>query len=368
VCATPRARTSSSDRDCGPSAILLNTWAAQVVIENDLRETGQVQVTRSRNNACTTALGAYQWRVTFIDLVGVVKKLAVHGTQLTGTGVTISSTTAVNSTVLGGTFCLGLQGNLTVPLPYDVDMYTLQYAIEAALWVGPLVAVTRDGPDSELGYTWSVTFTSTLSNYDVPTLTANYSSSLTGYGAFLMVVEHIRGTAPIGGTFALMFRGQGPTPPIAYDASASTMVAALQTLPTILIANVTRAGPDAFNGYLWTITFSRVAHLTSYDGFLMDTHDSDLPPLAPVVVPYAWQPVGAAVPDMLTGTGALVKIIYRVGDPTEEPWDPDVMGSAGHGAGAAIVFERTGDRWLQTAVLRASDEADEMHFGWRCAR
>ena len=52
-------------------------------------------------------------------------------------------------------------------------------------------------------------------------------TNLTGYGAWAGVVTEVEGEAPLGGTFQLSFRSNGPTPPIPYDATAEEMKAAL---------------------------------------------------------------------------------------------------------------------------------------------
>jgi hypothetical protein len=54
---------------------------SQVVIENDFSSTGDVVVTRAQTVGSHAS--AYTWRVTFVDLYGVVPDLSVTGT-LTG--------------------------------------------------------------------------------------------------------------------------------------------------------------------------------------------------------------------------------------------------------------------------------------------
>jgi Flp pilus assembly protein TadG len=59
-------------------------------------------------------------------------------------------------------------------------------------------------------------------------------------------------TAATGGTFALSFKGQVTSPPLAWDSSANVVQTALEALSTIGPGNVTVGGPD---GGPYTVTF-----------------------------------------------------------------------------------------------------------------
>ncbi len=61
-------------------------------------------------------------------------------------------------------------------IPFDIDSDALKVILESELPTGN-VAVTRDGPDANQGYTWFVTFIS--ANADVALLEAD-GRSLTG--------------------------------------------------------------------------------------------------------------------------------------------------------------------------------------------
>jgi hypothetical protein len=82
---------------------------------------------------------------------------------------------------------------------------------------------------------------------------------LTGTGgltpAAFTVTELVAGTGvPVGGSFALSFRGQR-TGYIAADASAVEVQAELEELSTVGSVSVQRSDEDESGGYTWTVTF-----------------------------------------------------------------------------------------------------------------
>lgn len=144
----------------------------KVVLENDFDEVGAVDVTRSYNEECINATGVYQWDVTFVSLRGRVPDLAILASDLDGAGATVNVTELRPSTELGGSFALGFSSvNMTTrPLDHDVTSNVLALIIEQDLQTGP-VRVTRNGPDNQEGYEWTITFAAGQDNYDPPPLT-----------------------------------------------------------------------------------------------------------------------------------------------------------------------------------------------------
>lgn len=56
---------------------------------------------------------------------------------------------------------------------------------------------------------------------------------LTGHNPVVAVHTHIQGKAPLGGTFQVKFRGQGPSYPIPYNGDMFDMRDALESIVTI---------------------------------------------------------------------------------------------------------------------------------------
>jgi hypothetical protein len=61
---------------------------------------------------------------------------------------------------------------------------------------------------------------------------ANYTL-LSGYNPVVSVHTHIEGKAPLGGSFQVKFRDQGPSYPIPYNGDVFDMRDALQSIITI---------------------------------------------------------------------------------------------------------------------------------------
>jgi len=232
----------------------------KVHLENDLptKRMGEVTVTRSENTECG-ATGGYVWSVTFLNLVGNIPKLEPDTSMMTGEGANISVEVLRPSTVVGGTFDLSIRNYTTVAMPFDVHESNMKTALQN-IGTGD-VTVSRSGPDGQLGYSWSVTFTPDSDNYDVPLMVAN-GTHLTGNG--VEIVTHTRqvGKYDLGGSFQLYFRDVGPTVPIPYNANVSTMISALEDLISVDDVTITRTGPRADRGYTWMVTFMQVRHWT----------------------------------------------------------------------------------------------------------
>jgi hypothetical protein len=123
----------------------------------------------------------------------------------------------------------------------------------ANIGVGGIDDVSRSGPDSVNGFTWSVTFASHMRN--VPPLYL-YSSSLTGTGADVAFATEQEGNI-LDGQFVLGYGGD-TTRPINHDASADEMRVALELLPSVGSVVITRTGTYVTDqgGYEWSVTFT----------------------------------------------------------------------------------------------------------------
>ena len=115
-----------------------------------------VNVTRSEADSNM----GYKWTITFIGKSrneGNIPQLQLGYSALTGTGADVSIVTSRQGNVLGGTFLLQLNSEVTAPISHDASAANMQQALEALPTIG-LVSVQRSGPDMQGGYQWSITF------------------------------------------------------------------------------------------------------------------------------------------------------------------------------------------------------------------
>jgi FG-GAP repeat len=129
------------------------------------------------------------------------------------------------------------------------------------------------------------------------------------------------------------------------------------------------------NGATWVVTFLQTRRPTD-EGMIMQGSQFDkafvlddpvhveLPALEVVTTPYVWRRTWDPDTDgMLAGTGAKVYVNAVYGNPIDEPWKPAVRGTSGDQAGAAYMFQRSGEGWMQTAKLVGLDTSAYNHFG-----
>lgn len=175
-------------------------------------------------------------------------------------------TVKVNHAPTGGTYTLTFQGATTAAIAYNASAATVQTELEALanIAVGD-VTVTRAGSGTIADpYIYTVTFLVTYAGVDVAQLTS--TSSLTGCGvktatsqaAVAAVNEQQSITlspTPTGGTFTLTSHQAETTAAIAYNASAATLLAALEALATPVPGDFTVTGPA---GGPWVVEFTGV--------------------------------------------------------------------------------------------------------------
>ena len=156
-----------------------------------------------------------------------------------------------------GTFILTFGGVRSAPIPFDSANTAVQTALAAMTSIGTgNVAVTGNA-----GGPWTVTFQGALvstdvdlmgidtSGLNVPTVTV--ATTVPGV-APVNEVQIVTVTAADGGTYALTFDGQKTNPEIAFDAAASAVQTALESLSNIDSGDVAVEG-DAGGPY--TVTF-----------------------------------------------------------------------------------------------------------------
>lgn len=206
----------------GPTFPLVADAYAELIkvhLEYDLQDAaGEVEVTRTANTDCDCS-NAYVWSVTFRHLEGFQPLIIADGSGLTGAGAGVSVHVATPSTIIDGNFTLSIRNRTTPALPWNVGEFAMEQAISIYLETDA-VDVKRSLPDNQRGYVWSVTFSPSQHNYDVPQMVPDYTN-LTGYGAEVNVYTHRQGEGFLGGSFQLYFRDAGPSIPIPYNANSS---------------------------------------------------------------------------------------------------------------------------------------------------
>ncbi|KAH9164316.1 hypothetical protein LEN26_000103 [Aphanomyces euteiches] len=223
-----------------------------------------VVVTRS-NLDCN---GGATWTVTFVSTPaanGNLPLMVVQTSKLTGTAVQSNVTPISHSNSIGGSFKLSFQGALSATLYPTTTESAMAGAIQALTQI-PVASVTRSGPTSVSGYSWSVTFGGTPTW--IPDITG--VSSLTGVGATVQVATTrvaqvlevqkltLSASSFIGGSFMLKFKGQ-QTLPIPSNASAANLQNSLNALSNIGQFQVTKSASDIYGGSSWQITFQTLA-------------------------------------------------------------------------------------------------------------
>ena len=127
------------------------------------------------------------------------------------------------------------QNNITHS--YDATAFELKQSIEGAFEYAGKVEVSRQGPDAQKAFIWTVTFTSAADI--VPQLESK--SYLTGSGATVTVETLTEGNT-IGGTFTLAFLGS-MTRPISHDVMENDLRYILEHDLPVETAHVVRNDP-----------------------------------------------------------------------------------------------------------------------------
>ena len=197
---------------------------------------------------------------TAIDEVQVVRTNAPDVDE-----VQTITTVADNEELLGGSFTVtfdttsfGGGPHTSGPITHDamaaagegLPRTTMQEILEAMPNIGS-VAVRREGPDLQGGYTWFITFLSEEKN--VPEFSLG-SNALTGTGADVQFGTATQGNQ-IGGSFTLDFDG-AVTVALPWDASQEEMQGALEGLPAVDTVEVVQTDETPQGGFVWLITFT----------------------------------------------------------------------------------------------------------------
>ncbi|RHX98888.1 hypothetical protein DYB36_014088, partial [Aphanomyces astaci] len=240
-----------------------------------------VEVSREQNTYCGCT-NAYQWTITF-HTQGDVPTLVARN-YLTGNGATIgdgkggaSAMVITRPPVVSGQFALRYGTITTQNMPSNVDAATMaaRLALDLSL---PIRSVARSEPTIQNGYTWSITFSSSSTLFNINELQPA-PVFLTGNQVLLTVTTVREGQAPLYGNFRLGL-GNEATVDIPVTAPDTTMKAALESLSQIKTVHVARSPQNPFGGYTWTVTFIEINTLTIYG--LVLSNLGTLPPLTPI--------------------------------------------------------------------------------------
>ena len=227
---------------------------------------GVVDVSTIPTTPWTTTQDTYTYLVTFPISMGNVPQMVPIFNQLTSSTkgtAQVAVTTKTIGNVLGGSFTLSFQNQVTTPIPFDASETVMRTALESLSTIGT-VAVTRSSVDNQLGYSWTVEFTSAMNSGDLPSMVYDKTGLLSSNP---LATSSISVTASpdgnqIGGSFQL--RVQQPnfgtpqqTASIAFNADAMTVTSALELLGNVPkgTISVSRTGPDNQRGYVWTLSF-----------------------------------------------------------------------------------------------------------------
>jgi len=225
---------------------------------NNIRSFGTVDVSLETIDA-----NNFAYLVTFPIAMGNVPTMIAHTTELTPAGAaSVAVSVKSEGNVVGGSFTLSFSGETTYALPSQATAGQVATALESLTSIGS-VSVQRSAIDSQLGYRWTITFTSPMNAGNVPSLIPDYGGLTVSnpLGTVIMNVTSYDGNE-IGGTFTLGFQRSSlsaTTASIAYDASAADMKAALEAMSGGIIPagsiSVSRIGPDGQRGYTWLVSF-----------------------------------------------------------------------------------------------------------------
>lgn len=299
---------------------------------------GNVTVTKSTP---TEANGTFiKYRITFVgakgfqDVPAIVTVWSIYQdanvqvvTEGSSTGDNEVQTCTVVNAPTGGTFTVTWAGQTTAAMDYNISGALFQSALEAMSNIAPGdVAVVRTGSGTlSAPYVYTTTFQGTYASTDVSQMTGS-AASLTGGAINIAViqdsstgldeVEQITVTGgPSGGTFTLTFNAQ-TTGAIAYDASAATVLAALEGLATPVPGDFSVVGGA---GGPWVVTFTGAYAKTDVTAITGDGTN-------------------------LTGGGTQDLTIASVVSPTGPNWwsDPENwMANVAKVAGDTIIFENS---------------------------
>jgi hypothetical protein len=338
----------------------------KAALEQYLNFAESIEISRTINTC--GSFNSWIWRITCYssDWVGGFE---TNGDFLTGDGSTISQPSLhTHVDVLRGSFKLTnpFNGMISRNIPFNASSELIKDVIQDDLDIGVLnVQVENDDFENgltELGRRWIVIFSHYAGEYgndtNVPQLEATFDG-LGGKNSLAWTHTGFDGRGVLSGSFALSFRGNGPSDFIPCNSSEEDIAAALESLESINMVTVSdrRQFTDEAgkSGFSWTITFNSVNKLTDY-GWLADpggiSTSGNLPALE--------------ITSHLLGyrAGYLVRKESGKGvDDTQSNWMTQKKGDAGFLSGAVDVYRKVREAWRKEATVLAADYDSHDAFG-----
>lgn len=166
------------------------------------------------------------WTLTVRDPAGDIPTLSCVGDSVfEESDASCTVDTVIDGNVVSGKFVIAGSD----PLPFDASATRLALALQETS--AGSVEVSRSGPDAQLGYAWTVTFTGV--DGDVNAL--DVVPSLTGNGAAVTVTT-IREGNKLGGTFGLRTANGFATEQLPFNVTAAQLETALNLVAKVDIA------------------------------------------------------------------------------------------------------------------------------------
>jgi hypothetical protein len=147
--------------------------------------------------------GGYSWTVQFTTNLGDLGPIT-STSSLTGTGALITILEKQKGNWIGGTFTLSYLGKTTHPIKYDATATEFSTELSKLSTVDQILVARSESPDTQRGYTWSVTFVADTMRGDLPLLTAG-TELLTGIGRNVYAREQRKGSEAVGTNLHVSF-------------------------------------------------------------------------------------------------------------------------------------------------------------------
>jgi hypothetical protein len=325
---------------------------------------GPLHVARVANTECMCN-NAWKWSISraVLDSSSVIQPFITDGHGLTGEGATVSAAQLERVPDF-------LVGSFAIVNPYtrvrsrevsfDASAAVLKTVIEEDLEIRVLHVRDTNKVNNmpSLGRTWTVTFGDYIGpfgpDFNVPNLLVLYEN-LRGFGSMAWSYVASEGRAPLGGQFALSFRGSYFSKFIPYNASGEMLQSAIEELESVNKVTVspreTLLGDVRMYGFRWKITFDSINKMTEY-GWQKDLDvDSNSNNVSSLLVR-----------SQLVGWNSAVKVDCGESD-FDVAWRGQRKENSGIRTGKVYIFSQEGDQWISEASLIPQDYHSHDAFG-----
>lgn len=219
--------------------------ASSTKISNSLTSSLPMAISKAQvTQSLVTSDNGLTFTITYGNDDGDVP-LLVCNQPLPTVFVACYTSTVTDGNEIRGNFYL----DSSAPIRHDASPLEMETALADIPGVGQ-VEVSRSQPDGQNGFTWLITFSASLGDFDL----LKASNSLLGAGAAVAVTEVVKGNE-LGGSFTLQF-GSEATDTIPFDVDVQTLRSELESMNGIGRVNVESNGiVDSEQGRSFAITF-----------------------------------------------------------------------------------------------------------------